>query len=502
MNPISHAAAGVLSCVGIGVCSPGSVDGSFVGFVVVGSGHGSGNASLGGSSRVGVSHKLGCSVSTGISVGSTTVPGTGDVFSVSAVSVFDQVPEGCSFVASVRDCIPTPHASSPKTRRKRSAMRAKCCAGLRWVVGNDSVPAVAREPKKEAAASAFKVLGVCKHHTPPSAPRANVDAPNVQTSRKATPEDAVVESLDPEPFPVPSGLGFGLGFASGYHAKTDAFRMSITAMAEGDTDNKHGPIWCSSPNSHFFGRRGVRGSRGCVAVCADSFVSVSHGAPNAARPKGCRDGAGGNNGRTVATTSVSKTSPCVDARHTQSRRPGREANIHQVFLSSTPSFFGTVSSENCDSRKPAPSLLSGAAALANACAVAPKRPSRGVCPTGVFVNPSVLRCSRNMCAVVLINAVWPCLSMNSTWQIGCSNLIVRAPALFPSRRTTETHPVSSPAQNAFPAGDQTTDVTVCPLCPDGTPASYRPEAVGELEFESRGSGPYEVVAAETPAPIP
>jgi hypothetical protein len=93
---------------------------------------------------------------------------------------------------------------------------------------------------------------------------------------------------------------------------------------------------------------------------------------------------------------------------------------------------------------------------------------------GVFLNPFA-RCSKQSCVVVDTSAAPPSTSKNDVCTTGASNRTTCAPALLPSRYTTDTAPASSPLIRASPLGDHAMDVTFAPLCPFGMPASYRPE---------------------------
>ena len=371
-------------------------------------------------------------------------------------------------------------------------MRSKCAAGS---VSRGDVPAAfvspssretsprraARTPSAaDAAASCASFAGARRHHTPPSAPSANARAPRVTRSLGAPTPSAFLGVSSPSPRPLPRGG------ARGYHARTAALTTSTTAIAFSDTDKTHGPRAWSAPNSHFLGTGAVGAGR--------------------REPGGAL--ASGMEGRTVASTFASESSPAVAARHTHSRRPGRAPNIqyslrtrHGVrvarfdFSSSFVSPFASppsvaeekspsvVSVVPASSASSCASVSSGTAARVHACALAPNAPSRGFAPMGVFLNPFA-RCSRLSCVVVDTSAAPPPKSQNAACTTGASKRTVRAPASGPSRRTTETAPASSPLINASPLPDHAIDVTRAPLCPFGMPATYRPEDDSRASLES------------------
>ena len=365
------------------------------------------------------------------------------------------------------------------TERTRLSMRLKCAAGsdspnvssssifvsLSPVSASipDRASRVCRASAADAAASCAAFAGAQRHHTSPSAPSAKARAPRVAKSRGAPMPffSCLFSSLSLPP--EENGDG-----ARGYHARTAALTTSTTAIAFSDEDKTHGPRAWSAPNSHFLGnfflsaRRLARGAED--AEPGDALAS-------------------GTEGRTVASTFASESSPSVAARHTHSRRPGRAPNIQytlfalvpaarfvfvSVSFSSEDGFFSASSASSCAS------VSSGTAARVHPCALAPNAPSRGFAPMGVFLNPFA-RCSKQSCVVVDTSAAPPSTSKNDVCTTGASNRTVCAPPRGPSRYTTETAPASSPLIRASPLGDHAMDVTFAPLCPLGMPASYRPE---------------------------
>jgi hypothetical protein len=221
-------------------------------------------------------------------------------------------------------------AAGAATERTRLSMRFKCAAGSDEDVSSSSIfvslspvsasipdraSRVSRASAADAAASCAAFAGAQRHHTSPSAPSAKARAPRVAKSRGArVPFSCLFSSLS---LPAEEN-GDG---ARGYHARTAALTTSTTAIAFSDEDKTHGPRAWSAPNSHFLG---------------NFFLSARRLARRAEDAEPGDALASGTEGRTVASTFASESSPSVAARHTHSRRPGRAPNIQYTLFALSP----------------------------------------------------------------------------------------------------------------------------------------------------------------------